>query len=306
MPETAATTSKKKTPKELGLTRVSPGIYRNKEGQLVNTLGRRVDRTGKSVKVPAKKDRTPKTPPPPTGGAFPTPFNQQTPGQQQTNIGTETGESIMQYFNQLQQQGEFHPESYTDTYREAVHNVMGQFELQNREQFEYENANAEQMIAERGIDPQGPQADRIRSQLYDQQDQARQQAMYQGEQMGRALQQQRFEQDLTKYNIPASQLQALQGYFSGQLGSVEAQRQREHESKQAEMDRQNRLQLGRMGGGGGADAMALLNAEYAHKRDLLFDAAAMEGGGNRGPSVGNAFVGGMGQGIGAGIIGAMS
>ena len=57
-----APAAKQKSPKELGLTRLSPGIYRNKEGQLVNTLGRRVDRSGRSVKIPPGKDGKVKPP----------------------------------------------------------------------------------------------------------------------------------------------------------------------------------------------------------------------------------------------------
>jgi response regulator of citrate/malate metabolism len=57
--------------------------------------------------------------------------------------------------------------------------------------------------------------------------------MYSAEQMGRGLQQQRFQQELTQYQVPTAQLQALQGYYTGQLGQVEAQRQREFEAQQA-------------------------------------------------------------------------
>lgn len=312
-PATKAPAAKQKSPKELGLTRLSPGIYRNKEGQLVNTLGRRVDRSGRSVKIPPGKDGKVKNPkqevaPPAaiqTGAEFATPFTEQTPGQQQTNIGTETGQSVMDYFNQLQQQGAFNPGDYTDTYHEAMNNVMGEFELQNKEQFQYDNSAMEQQIAERGIDPQGEQARRMRDQLYKNQDKARQQSMYQGEQFGRSLQQQRFEQDLSRYNVPASQLQAVQGYFAGQLGSVEAEKQRKYEAAQAEKDRQNRLQLGKMGGGSNADPFAIMAAEYGYKRDLLYDANALNSGKQGGGGVGNAFAGGLGTGIGAGIIGAV-
>lgn len=315
-PATKAPAAKQKSPKELGLTRLSPGIYRNKEGQLVNTLGRRVDRSGRTVKIAPGKDKKVKppkqevAPPPPiqTGSEFLTPFTEQTPGQQQTNIGTESGKSVMDYFGQLQQQGAFNPGDYAETYRQAVDNVMGEFELQNKEQFQYENSAMEQKIAERGIDPQGEQARRMRDQLYKNQDNARQQSMYQGEQFGRSLQQQRFEQDLSKYNVPASQLQAIQGYFAGQLGSVEAEKQRKYEAAQAEKDRQNRLQLGKMGAGSNPDPFAIMEAEYKHKRDLLFDANAMNAGnqGGGGGGVGNAVATGIGTGIGAGIIGATS
>lgn len=309
-----APAAKQKFPSQLGLTRLSPGIYRNKEGELVNTLGRRIDRSGRSVKIPPGKDgkvKPPKqdvAPPAPiqTGAEFATPFTEQTPGQQQTNIGTESGQSVIDYFGQLQQQGAFNPGDYAETYRQAVDNVMGEFELQNKEQFQFENSAMEQQIAERGIDPQGVQARRMRDQLYNNQDKARQQSMYQGEQFGRSLQQQRFEQDLSRYNVPASQLQAIQGYFAGQLGSVEAEKQRKYEAAQAEKDRQNRLQLGKMGGGSNADPFAIMAAEYGYKRDLLYDANALNSGQPSGGGIGNSVAQGIGTGIGAGIIGAVS
>ena len=313
-PATKAPAAKQKSPKELGLTRLSPGIYRNKEGQLVNTLGRRVDRSGRSVKIPPGKDKKVKNPKQEveapaaiqTGAEFATPFTEQTPGQQQTNIGTESGQSVIDYFGQLQQQGAFNPGDYAETYRQAVDNVMGEFELQNKEQFQFENSAMEQQIAERGIDPQGVQARRMRDQLYNNQDKARQQSMYQGEQFGRSLQQQRFEQDLSRYNVPASQLQAIQGYFAGQLGSVEAEKQRKYEAAQAEKDRQNRLQLGKMGGGSNADPFAIMAAEYGYKRDLLYDANALNSGQPSGGGIGNSVAQGLAQGIGAGVVGAVS
>ena len=104
----------------------------------------------------------------------------------------------------------------------------------------------------------------------------------------------------------SSGLQAIQGYFAGQLGSVEAEKQRKYEAAQAEKDRQNRLQLGKMGGGSNADPFAIMAAEYGYKRDLLYDANALNSGQPSGGGIGNSIAAGIGTGIGAGIIGAVS
>jgi len=296
--------TKQKTPQELGLKNAGKGLFRNRKGELTNGRGDPVDKNGKVLKTKnPKKETAPEAPPAPTGAEFATPFNQQSPEQQVGNVNTEVGESAMGYLQQLQQQGGFNPGEYQDVYNQAYQNVMGQFELQNRDAFNQQSQQIEQAIAERGIDPTGRQAQNLRDQMFKQQDQARQQSMYQAENMGRQLQQQRFEQDLTKYQVPSQMLGALQGYFGGQLGSVEAQRQRDFEAQQAELQRQASKDVARIGGGGGGktDPFALMEAEYKYKRDLLFDQAALSGQGNKAPSQWNAAASGFATGIGAGI-----
>jgi len=75
----------------------------------------------------------------------------------------------------MQQQGAFQPGDYNQSYQQAYQNVMGQFELQNRPQFEREQQAVEAQIAQRGIDPTGSQAQQLRDQIYQRQEQARQQ-----------------------------------------------------------------------------------------------------------------------------------
>lgn len=236
----------------------------------------------------------------PFGEQTPMQYQQLSPAEQMASLQTGAGQNIQSYLQQLQGQGAFQPGAYEDTYQQAYQNVMGQFELQNREQFGREQEAAEAMIAQRGIDPTGAQAQRIRDQVYQRQENARQQAMYSAEQLGRNLQQQQFQQDLTTYQVPTAQLQALQGYYTGQLGSVEAQRQREFEAQQAA--KQRALQRELAAKGGGADPFALMQAEYGYKRDLLYDAQALQGGQQqRQPGVGTGIAQGLAQGIGTGI-----
>jgi hypothetical protein len=141
----------------------------------------------------------------------------------------------------------------------------------------------------------------LREQAYQNQAQARQQAMYQAEQMGRGLQQQRFQQELTQYQVPTAQLQSLQGYYTGQLGQVEAQRQREFEAQQQQKQRALQRELSARGGGS-PDPFALMQAEYGYKRDLLYDTQVLQGGQQpQQPGIGGSIAQGLAQGIGAGV-----
>jgi hypothetical protein len=99
-------------------------------------------------------------------------------------LQTGAGQNIQSYLQQLQAQGAFQPGEYEDTYQQAYQNVMGQFESQTAPEFARQNEAVEAAIAQRGIDPTGTQAQRLREQAYQNQAQARQQAMYQAEQMG--------------------------------------------------------------------------------------------------------------------------
>jgi hypothetical protein len=237
----------------------------------------------------------------PFGEATPEQFQELSAGDQLGQLQTGAGQNIQAYLQQLQAQGAFQPGEYEDTYQQAYQNVMGQFQSQTAPEFARQNEAVEAMIAQRGIDPTGKQAERLREQIYQNQSQARQQAMYQAEQMGRGLQQQRFQQELTQYQVPTAQLQALQGYYTGQLGQVEAQRQREFEAQQQQKQRALQRELSARGGGS-PDPFALMQAEYGYKRDLLYDAQVLQGGQQpQQPGIGGSIAQGLAQGIGAGV-----
>lgn len=261
-------------------------------------------RIAKLEKRLAKAGGVPAQPTVPFGEATPEQFQEMTSGQQIEQLQTGAGQNIQAYLQQLQAQGAFQPGEYEDTYQQAYQNVMGQFESQAAPEFARQNEAVEAMIAQRGIDPTGKQAERLREQMYQNQSQARQQAMYQAEQMGRGLQQQRFQQELTQYQVPTAQLQALQGYYTGQLGQVEAQRQREAEAQQAAKNRALQKQIASRGGG--ADPFALMEFEAKLKRDLMYDTFAMQNGQEQQqPGMGNALATGLAQGLGAGISGSL-
>jgi hypothetical protein len=301
---------KTKAKEDKNLQRVSPGIYRNSSGELVNSKGNRINRSGQRVdkKEETKKQTKPakaETPAGPTGAQDPTAFNRQTAGQQVGNVQTEVGQNMMDYLGQLQSQGAFNPGDYQADYQQAYQNVYDQFEAQNARQFGLEAENVEEMIIQRGLDPAGRQAERLRTQMAENQGGLRRQAQLAAEQAGRAVEQQRFERELTTYNVPTQQIAALSGLFSGQVGSVEADRQRQFENEQGRLAREQAMKIAEMqkkaGGGGGADPFALMAAEYGYKRDLMFDQAALQGQQNKGQNPLNSAAAGFSQGFGAGL-----
>ena len=224
-------------------------------------------------------------------------------------VGGEVTQSVQDFLNQAQSQGAFNPGEYDDLYQSAFQNVMSNFELENAQQFQDDEAQLEQMIAERGLDPMGAGAAKMRDQMYRSQDRARQQAMLTAEQAGRALQGQRFDQELARYNVPIDQASKLGSFFGVQSAAVEQEKQRQFEAQQAKLERQSRESMARRaGGGGGPDPFALMEAEYGYKRDLLYDQAALQAAQEgKSPSVWNSaiagFAGGVGSGIGRGIAG---
>lgn len=304
---------KTKAKEDQNLRRVSPGIYRNSSGELVNSKGNRINRSGQRRADKAEgekkveKETKPAPPPGPTGREDPTAFNRQTAGQQVGNVQTEVGQNMMGYLQQLQQQGAFNPGDYTQDYQDAYNNVYNQFEAQNARTFGEQAQNVEEMIVQRGLDPAGKQAERLRTQMAEDQGSLRRQAQLAAEQAGRAVEQQRFERELTTYNVPTQQIAALSGLFSGQVGSVEAERQRQFEGEQGKLTREQAMKIAEMnkkaaGGGGGADPFALMQAEYEHKRNLLFDQAALQGNqGQGGQNPLNSAASGFAQGFGAGL-----
>jgi uncharacterized protein HemY len=95
-------------------------------------------------------------------------FKQLSAGDQLGQLQTGAGQNIQAYLQQLQAQGAFQPGEYEDTYQQAYQNVMGQFESQTAPEFARQNEAVEAMIAQRGIDPTGKQAERLREQMYQQ------------------------------------------------------------------------------------------------------------------------------------------
>ena len=193
--------------KKKDIVRVSPGVYRNKEGQRVNAQGQRIDQRGRVIKVEAKQ---PSAPPP----------AQQAPGQEAAAQPTfEQGLTggMQQQLDYIRSQGQFQPGDFGAQMQSAYGNVMQNFERTMAPQFARQQADFNQMAAERGLDPNSEAYKSLRQQMNQEQESARLGAMSQAQAAAQAVQSQAFEQAQTQYQMPATMLGAYAPFY-GEMG----------------------------------------------------------------------------------------
>jgi hypothetical protein len=198
-------------------------------------------------------------------------------------------------------QGEQYQPNFEPEMERARQNVMQQFERRNAEEFGRQQVDVQRQIAERGLDPNSEAAQGLYKQLNQRQDLARQEAMSAAEQAAYGIQQQQFTQADTLAMRPYEQFGALlPPYMTGvgaQYQNQQLQQQQGWEAKQAELERQNRLQIARMSQGGGGGAAG----PTPYDRML---AGQIAGGYNQQPqpnpwaTAAQGFAAGVGQGIG--------
>ena len=152
-------------------------------------------------------------------------------------------------------QGEQYQPNFEQEMERSRQNVMQQFERRNAEEFGRQQVDVQRQIAERGLDPNSEAAQGLYKQLNQRQDLARQEAMSAAEQAAYGVRQQQFTEADTLAMRPYEQLGALlPPYMAGvgaQYQNQQLQQQQGWEAKQAELERQNRLQIARMSRGGG-------------------------------------------------------
>lgn len=243
----------------------------------------------------------------------PAPIQTLAPEQQFERVGGQTAAGIESIMGQIQGAGAFQPGSYQDMMNQAYQNVMNQFEMTQGPQFQREQAQFQQMAAERGLDPNSEAYKTLQQQLNQRQDFARQGAMLQAQQQAQAVQAQGFGQALQQYQAPAAMLGAYSPFYQ-EFG------QQQERLRQAELAREemaNRLAMQRMSSGatlGAAQAanfgklsteQALQQAELNRAQD--FALAQMQYGPRApqplppSPSAGNQFAAGLAQGVQAGF-----
>lgn len=223
----------------------------------------------------------------------------------------EIGQGMQNYLQQMQQQGAFNPGSFQDQMSKTYGNVMQQFEQTMAPQFQKQNADFEQMAAERGLDPAGEAYKSMRAELGQQQDMARQAAMSQAQTQAENLQSKYFDQQSTQYQMPGQMLSYYSPFFQQMGEDTRQQGLLGFEANQAELERRNKLALANIaarssGGGGGLslqDRMALLDRETANQLALNM---SQGGGGQPSRGAGSGFMQGIGQGFGAAIPGAVN
>jgi hypothetical protein len=236
-----------------------------------------------------------------------TPTPQLTPQQIESRVGTATGTGVEQFMNMISQQGAFQPGSYDQQIQNARQNVLNQFEATNAPEFARQQAQFNQMAAERGLDPNSVAYKTLQQQLTERQDAARQGAMMAAEQAADQRQQQIFGQQLQQYQVPATMLGALQPFYQ-QFGQrlTEAEKQeleRQAMAQNAQLQREQiaaGVQQARIGTAG------TLTFEQQLERDRLNNAAMaglkmLPGAQKQSPSTGSSIVGGIAEGIGAGL-----
>lgn len=183
------------------------------------------------------------------------------------------GQSVTQQLGYMQQQGQFQPGSFQDQMDQAYGNVMRQFEQTTGPQFQREQADFAQMAAERGLDPNSEAYRSLQGQLAQRQDLARQQAMNQALQSAYGVQEQAFGQAKDVYQMPATMLGELGGYYGemgqqGRFGQELAFKRKEGQLDRAQRLKEVQMQLNaRRGGGGGLslqDQMALSDRQTAN------------------------------------------
>lgn len=237
-----------------------------------------------------------------------TPTTQLTPEQLELRIGAETGAGAGQFMDIIQQQGAFQPGSFQEQMDAAYQNVMNQYQQTMGPELAREQANFQQMAAERGLDPNSEAYKTLQSQLNQRQDLARQGAMQAGLQAAQQVQAQGFGQALQGYQAPAQMLQAFTPYyniFGQRMGEQEqldlANRQLAQDWQKAQLAAQTgvtQAQYGAQGALNYEQQMEMLKNKYLFEGGLK---AMPSGDQPRYPGVGAGFASGLGSGIGAGI-----
>lgn len=274
-----------------GLRRLSPGVYRNPQGQLVNSKGKRIDSRGRPVKVAPTKPTAPApvgTPNAPAGSVEEQ-FRRLSPEQQAAEMGTDYGAYMNQAWAQEQARLAAGRPDFSSQLESARQNVMGQFERTMGPEFQRQQMELRQRLAEQGIDPNSGAYQAQMKMLNDAQSNARQNAMSQAFTQGAEYEQQGFTQDVTGRLLP---------FQIGQLGARpwELGFAARTEAEQKEKDRQAALQQARIGGGSAVNAAKI-------QADAARDAAAMQAMNQwnqpKQPSFGSGFAQGFGTGSGA-------
>jgi len=282
-------------PSTEGLKRVSPGMYRNSQGQLTNSKGVRIDSRGRPLKnVTPPKQTAPKpvgTPTAPTGSVEEQ-FRNLTPEQQVAEMGTDYGAYLNEAFAREQARLAAGQPDFSSQLESARQNVMGQFERTMGPEFERQQMQLRQRMAEQGIDPNSGAYQAQMKMLNDAQNSARQNAMTEAFTQGAGYQQQGFTQDVTGRMLPFQIAQA--GSRPWELGFAART-----EAQQKELDRKAQLEAARSGGGASVRSAQI-------QADAMRDVAAMERMNQYNqqpkPNIGSSLAQGLGSGSGAAAV----
>jgi hypothetical protein len=248
-----------------GLTRLSPGVYRNTKGQLVNYQGQAV-KTGGQAKEAAKKAKGPNL-----QNTASNIYQQQAGYAQQFDPNT--------FLTQQQPQ-------FNQSMNQAYNAIMNQFDLRNQRAFQQQKADLDQEAANKGWSPSGENYQRRYREMTDAQNQARQEAQNMAMGQATGLQQQQYAQ--------ATGTALLPGQIAGQFAMP---LQQQYAKEMAALENQYRLQQIRATPrGGGAEP------DY-YGQYLLANMGSRYGDqGGSGGGLGQGFTAGLGAGLGQGLL----
>jgi hypothetical protein len=184
---------------------------------------------------------------------------------------------------------------------------MDAFNRNMQPQFQREEADWRQRMAEQGIDPNGERARKEFEQMRQSQGSMTQNAMTSAFQAGQGEQAQMFNQGVTGQMLPYQQLGSLQPFYGSQAAASLQGGQNTWQARQNELNRRAALQQLRIGAGGQmtmADRMALSDRDFQNSLALQTNAAALQQGGEM-PNYANSAISGVAAGAGQAVVGSL-
>ena len=279
------------------------GQWVNKEGYKVDGYGKRLPGQNKPF-VPANKNPfAPKASTPTTQGPAAPTAQENIEGGMQGLV--QEGINYARDFDPNTYQQQYEPQ-FEQGMQRAYDTIYNQFERKNQEQFARQNEQLQQSLVERGLDPNSPAYQALTKQLAEQQGSARQDAQNAAWQAAQGYQQQGYTQATGSALLPGQIASPyLELYGQGQqleFTGSEADKQRQWQARQNQLEMQNRLAIARRQGGGGGGGANSAEAQLAAYTMSQYG----NQGQNRGQSTTNAAITGVSQGVGQGIIGRLN
>lgn len=253
--------------------------------------------------------------------AAPAPVDPATDGKTSFDEATQGGNEMMNMlYGQMQSRGDFAPGDYSQQRQRAEESVMGTFNRRMDPQFQKEEADFRQMMAERGIPETSDQFAREYQNMKRTQNDARLDAMDRGVQLGQGEQAQAFGQQVQTYQMPYANMSAFNPMYAQQGAMQQLNSRMDFEKRMGESDQQHQMRMEQMrnqhalqqikatprggggGGGGGqltmADRLQLMNQEFYNNLALI----GMQNGQQTPlPGVATGVTQGVASGVGAGV-----
>lgn len=234
-----------------------------------------------------------------------------------------SNDALQGLFGRIQGQGEFNPGSFSDMRLRAEQSVMDSFNRNMQPQFQQEEQQFRQQMAEQGIPETSELYQRQFNNLKNTQNNARLNAQNQAFTTGQSEQALGYQQAADRFNMPYAQLGALQPFYADQNQTLRQQAQNAFDmdlqrdnnqfiGRENQLNRKNDRWLlknrptGGGGGGGGLSFEQQRQLQSERSNADLYNSLALMGvqNGNqpRQPGMGGSFWQGVGNGASA-IIG---